>query len=72
MNSVGKDGRELIPLGGVVEEIIFQNDDNGYTVCTVDVGGEPVVMVGIMPYLSEAEEIRAMGEWVSHATYGRQ
>lgn len=62
----------LIPLGGIVEEIIYYNEENGYTVCDVDVAGEPVTMTGTMPYLGEGEQIRAMGVWTSHPTYGRQ
>ena len=59
-------------LDGVVEEIIFTNSENGYTVCTVDCGGETVTLVGIMPYLGEGETIRVRGEWQVHATFGRQ
>ncbi len=59
-------------LEGVVEDIIFSNEENGYTVCTLDFCGEPVTLVGIMPFLGEGENIRVRGEWQVHSTFGRQ
>ncbi len=63
---------EYLTLEGAVEEIIYQNADNGYTVCVVDCGDEPVTAVGILPMLSEGEYIRALGNWTKHPTYGKQ
>ncbi|HBR32716.1 MAG TPA: hypothetical protein DD733_11610 [Clostridiales bacterium] len=60
-----------IVLDGVVEEIIYSNDENGYTVCTINAMGEPVTLVGIMPFINEGETIRARGSWQVHATFGR-
>ncbi len=59
-------------LDGVVEDIIYSNGENGYTVCTINVGGEPVTIVGIMPYVGEGETIKVQGEWQVHSTFGRQ
>ncbi len=59
-------------LDGVVEDIIYSNGENGYTVCTINVGGDPITLVGIMPYLGEGETIRVQGEWQVHSTFGRQ
>ncbi len=57
---------------GVVEGIVFTNEENGYTVCEVSVAGELVTLVGIMPYLNEGESIKAQGVWQVHNTFGRQ
>lgn len=59
-------------LDGVVEDIIYSNSENGYTVCTINCGGDPVTLVGIMPFLGEGETIRVQGEWQVHSTFGRQ
>ena len=59
-------------LDGVVEDIIYSNGENGYTVCTINCGGEPVTLVGIMPYIGEGETIKVQGEWQMHQTFGRQ
>lgn len=59
-------------LDGVVEDIIYSNGENGYTVCTINCGGEPITLVGIMPYIGEGETIRVQGDWQVHSTFGRQ
>lgn len=61
-----------IVLDGVIEDIIFTNEENGYTVCTINCMGEPVTCVGIMPFVNEGETIRVQGYWQVHATFGRQ
>lgn len=63
---------EQVTLEGIVENIVFTNEDNGYTVCECACGGELVTLVGIMPYLNEGESIKAQGVWQVHATFGRQ
>lgn len=60
-------------ISGIVDSIVFQNEENGYTVCVIeDSQGMPVTAVGIMPYLNEGDRIHALGEWTTHKTYGRQ
>jgi len=59
-------------LDGVVEDIVYSNTENGYTVCTINCGNEPITLVGIMPYIAEGETVRVQGEWQVHATFGRQ
>ncbi len=61
-----------IVLDGVIEDIIFSNEENGYTVCVINAMGEPVTLVGIMPFINEGETIRVQGAWQVHATFGRQ
>jgi len=59
-------------IKGLVDNITYQNPDNGYTVCTVDCDGEIITVVGNIPMLCEGEFISAAGSWTNHATYGRQ
>lgn len=60
-------------VSGIVDSIIYQNEENGYTVCEIEnTDGDPVVITGIIPYLSEGDKITAYGEWTNHPTYGRQ
>ncbi len=63
---------ENCKIQGLVDNITYQNPDNGYTVCTVDCDGEPVTVVGNIPMLCEGEYISAQGSWTNHTTYGRQ
>ena len=65
--------KEMLEVEGSVERIVFHNSANGYTVCELDTGeDEPITVVGILPYLTEGETIRAMGHWEVHSSYGRQ
>lgn len=33
---------EQLVVEGIVEDIIYQNEENGYTVCTIEYEGEEV------------------------------
>lgn len=55
-----------------MEEVIFSNPENGYAVCLVACGDEPVTIVGTLPFLGEGEYIRAAGTWQQHPSFGRQ
>ncbi|MBQ0126324.1 MAG: AAA family ATPase, partial [Clostridiales bacterium] len=70
MDGISKD--ELIQIEGSVEKIIYSNEQNGYTVCELETADELIVTVGIMPYLSEGETIKALGNYVNHKSFGRQ
>lgn len=59
-------------LKGTVEDITYINDDNGYTVFTVSENGEPVVAVGILPYINVGEQVDLTGNYIIHPQYGQQ
>ncbi len=64
---------ETIKINGIVEEIIYSNDDNGYTVCAIDSESEGMfTAVGYMPLLTEGESVSLSGVWTTHASYGEQ
>ncbi|MFA6948356.1 MAG: ATP-dependent RecD-like DNA helicase [Eubacteriales bacterium] len=64
---------DLVEVEGVVDRIVYHNDDNGYTVCDFAVAEEELItLVGIMPFVGEGETIKAMGKWEVHQSYGRQ
>ena len=59
-NVVNKDG--LSEIEGTVEHIVFQNEENGYTVCELVLSDDDLVTaVGQMPFLSVGESIKALG-----------
>lgn len=62
----------LEKIEGTVENIVFTNPDNGYTVCVIDCGGVPETVVGIIPSLAEGERLSVEGQWVNHESFGRQ
>lgn len=57
---------------GFVENIIFRNEDNGYTVFDITYNGEEVTCVGVLSYISAGEFIAAQGEFVKHPVYYMQ
>ena len=71
---------ELVALDGVVEHIIYHNEENGYTVCelsSADLAGDPkqdhlITAVGTLPYIAPGEMIRAMGSFLVHPSFGKQ
>ncbi len=67
------DKEGLFSIEGSVEKIIYQNEENGYTVCEIFTPSDEIfTLVGNMPYLSEGETVSALGSWVNHATFGKQ
>lgn len=64
---------EIITVTGTVEEIIYSNPDNGYTVCGIDSDEEGLfTATGYMPFISEGESVALSGNWVTHSDYGEQ
>ena len=63
---------QLLEISGSVEQIVFRNEKNGYTILEINDGRELVTAVGSMPWVSVGEELRIMGIWVRHPTFGTQ
>lgn len=59
-------------LHGLVEHIVYHNENNGYTVLALMCQGDEVMCTGTMAMVNEGEYIKAEGDYVEHATYGRQ
>ena len=59
-------------LKGTVEDITYMNEDNGYCVFTISSNGEPVTVVGILPYINVGEEVELLGSYIVHPQYGQQ
>ncbi len=62
----------MVFVEGIVEDIIYSNDSNGYTVCEILSGKERITAVGYMPFINSGETIKATGRWVAHPDYGDQ
>ncbi len=58
---------------GVIDSVIFKNDDNGYAVLKLigEDGGE-IIAVGCVPFAGIGEYIEASGTWTNHSSYGEQ
>lgn len=65
--------RESNRVEGLVTEVIYANEKNGYKVCEVEQNdGDTVTIVGIMPDLQSGESVQAEGVWKEHSVYGPQ
>lgn len=63
---------ELVTITGIVEEITFQNDQNGFTVLDFSTEDELFTAVGVMPGITAGETVSLTGNFVMHPTFGRQ
>ena len=60
-------------IQGTVSAVIYQNEENGYTVLRLDVGDEgAITVVGCMPGVAPGEGISVQGTWARHTSYGEQ
>ncbi len=59
-------------ITGIVEEIIYRNEQNGYTIIVVSAQEGEITCVGTMFKLSIGEEISVEGEYTTHPIYGKQ
>ena len=57
---------------GYVENIIFRNEDNGYTVLNLVTDHQELTCVGIFEFVGEGEMLELTGEYVEHTMYGQQ
>jgi len=67
----------LIPLTGIIENIVYHSEDSGYTVFDLFVeesenDEDLITAVGILPFVGEGERVSLMGKWDTHPAYGRQ
>ncbi|MCC8099361.1 MAG: ATP-dependent RecD-like DNA helicase [Clostridiales bacterium] len=64
---------ELEQLEGTVSAVVFQNQENGYSVLRLKAGrGEAVTVVGVLPGVCTGMHLLLEGSWQSHPSYGRQ
>lgn len=59
-------------IEGPIEEIIFRNEQNGYTVFVLDFKTTPVVCVGKLLNANIGENLALEGDYVNNAKYGYQ
>lgn len=63
---------ELYELCGQVENIVYRNDENGYTVIELVGSDELITAVGIMPLVNAGETVKLYGTYKTHPSYGMQ
>ena len=60
-------------IRGKIEEVIYHNKENTYTVAEIEnENGDYVTVVGYLPFPGEGRSFTFLGEWKSHSNYGEQ
>lgn len=59
-------------IKALIENIIYHNEQNHYSVLELSQGSDIFTAVGTFPYVAEGETIEAEGEYTTHPAYGEQ
>ena len=60
-------------LKGTIENVVYRNENNDYTVMEIVDGEENLVCaVGVIPMASEGEIVTLRGHWTYHKEFGKQ
>ena len=61
-----------VELSGSVEDVIYKNADNGYTVINLGCDEGLIAVVGNLGDVNEGERLSLRGGWITSPKYGRQ
>ena len=73
-NKIGKMSKltNLTTIKGLIQEVIYRNDDNNYTVVLVEVNDEYITATGKFPIINEGEWVELNGKFILNKKYGEQ
>ena len=64
---------QMPELSGSIASIIYQNEENGYTILRLDTDdGRQVTVLGCIPFAAPGELITVTGVWSHHQAHGMQ
>lgn len=59
-------------IKGDVVDIIYRNEENGFSIVVMDVEGDPIVCKGTFPTVVEGQTMSLDGKFIVHPKYGKQ
>lgn len=59
-------------IQGRLNDIIYQNEVNSYTVATFETDEEELTIVGYLPFIASGDTLKLIGKFVTHQDYGKQ
>ena len=59
-------------LKGTVQDIIYKNETNGYTIAGFDMESAETTIVGYLPFVQKGDSLKIIGKFVTHPDYGDQ
>src|SRR5512135_270159 len=62
----------MVTVSGSIEDVVFYNPENGYSVLALNCQDDMVTVVGTFPEMAVGEEVEVSGEFTYHARFGQQ
>ena len=59
-------------ITGIVDEVTFRNEANGFTVLDLEMENELLTVVGVLPGVNAGETVTLTGTYTTHPSFGRQ
>ena len=59
-------------IEGVVQGVVFANDESGFSVVRLAVDGQAIIATGTMFHPAAGQTLRLKGAWTKHPKYGPQ
>ena len=59
-------------IRGIVTNIVYRNEDNGYNIIVVETSDSDITCVGTMPFFDEGDNVEVIGDLIYHDKYGEQ
>ena len=59
-------------IQGRLNDIIYQNEVNSYTIATFENDEEEITVVGYLPFIHSGDTLKLIGKYVTHKDYGEQ
>ena len=59
-------------IQGEIQDFIYQNELNSYTIAVFDTEEEELTVVGYLPFVQRGDTLNLIGKFVDHKDYGRQ
>ena len=59
-------------IQGEIQDFIYQNELNSYTIAVFDTEEEELTVVGYLPFVQKGDTLNLIGKFVEHRDYGRQ
>ena len=61
-----------IIIDGTIEDIVYSNPENGYSVIDLSYDNKLITAVGIIPSCCTGEKVKLKGMWTKHPSFGTQ
>lgn len=65
--------QDTAEIKGIIDRFLFQNNENGYSVLSLQISEEAkVTATGYLPPVQAGQEVVLRGNWITHPKFGKQ